>query len=203
MIARHPDFDGGVYVPLSRGLFAIIDSADVPLVSPHKWSVDNPKGGRHFYAHASLGRHGVYLSMHRLLAGATPDQHVDHANGDGLDNRRANLRVCTRSQNCGNSPKWNRTASRFKGVARFRDRWRSRCAGSGFVVSETEEGAARTYDAAARARWGPFACVNFPEVGERSALTGEIRQPDISPAVRTPALFSLARNHASTAGLST
>ena len=107
------------------------------------------------------------LIVHRLLGLGVGG--IDHANGNGLDNRRENLRLATGSQNNSNSPKRAWTSSRFKGVSWHRKygKWQAgiKCSGSrrflGFFFDETE--AACAYDRAAVAAFGEFACVNFPE----------------------------------------
>jgi hypothetical protein len=120
--------------------------------------------------------------MHSLLTGWP---RVDHANGDGLDNRRQNLRQATQQQNMRNSRKYRGGSSRYKGVCwKIRNqRWLAQ-----IYVSEQDasgvptkrklhlgtftdqETAARAYDAAAREHFGEFACLNFPLPGERGAL---------------------------------
>lgn len=73
--------------------FTQIDEVDLPLVSSRRWSL-SPAG----YAVAAYG-----VKLHRLILGAKGKISVDHQNGDRLDNRRANLRLATTSQNCRNS----------------------------------------------------------------------------------------------------
>jgi len=78
-------------ISLSRGVRAIIDDDDFELVSLYRWYASNPRRKRGHYVMCSINGKTVYL--HRFLMGATSGQVVDHVNGDGLDNRRSNLRV--------------------------------------------------------------------------------------------------------------
>jgi len=91
---------------------------------------------------------------------------VDHANHDGLDNRRANLRLATRSQNIANQRK-KRGASSYKGVYRLRDcnRWGAQIYRNGskrhLGTFKDEVDAALAYDCALLEASGPFAKLNF------------------------------------------
>ncbi len=76
-----------------------IDDADLPLFSAHRWTI--VRGGHTRYATCRIGRKMHYL--HRLVAGAPDGQVVDHIDGNGLNNSRANLRAVTQQQNT-----WNR-----------------------------------------------------------------------------------------------
>lgn len=117
------------------------------------------------------------MSLAKFLLSPAPGLVVDHINGDVFDNRRANLRCCTITQNNWNRKRRKGGASRFKGVSRdhnTRSRWMSMIArpGGGNIYLGSfinEEDAARAYDVAARARYGEFAAVNFPGEGERCA----------------------------------
>lgn len=153
-------------IPLSRGLSANISEADAPLVAGSKWTAT--KGGNTFYAYrtvtTSSGRRASE-SMHRVIAGARPGQVVDHINGDGLDNRRENLRVCSHAQNIRNQAvQKRRKTSRFKGVWSRRGRWHVMIQHGGEKIQlgtfDDEERAARQYDRMARVLFGPFAKTN-------------------------------------------
>lgn len=90
-------------IALSSGDRALIDDADEQLVSSRKWHVKRAgKRSLRKYARANVQVAGKTsaLYMHRLIMGSRDGYVVDHINGDGLDNRRENLRWVTAQQNC-------------------------------------------------------------------------------------------------------
>jgi hypothetical protein len=104
--------------------------------------------------------------------------HVDHINRRKLDCRRANLRTASSSQNSANRRPWT-GSSPFKGVHRFRDKWRAKIQVDGaqrhLGVFDSAEAAARAYDAAAVEAFGEFAWLNFPRAAvprETGSLSG-------------------------------
>lgn len=159
-----------IEVPLSKGKVAVIDELDAPWVMERKWFARPVRGG-YWYAVTNDGGGRKRLVMHREILGAKQHEIVDHVNGDTLDNRRSNLRLCNRSENMANRAK-RVGRSRFKGVVyrADRNRWYAQIGHNGrrrFLGSfETEESAAIAYDAAARSLFGSFARLNLPrEVG--------------------------------------
>lgn len=111
-------------IRLAGGRFALVDEADLELVSPYKWcvsKVNKPHDREYSYAITTMA--GKTVRMHRFLMGLTFGDGllVDHRDGNTLNNTRANLRICTRSQNCMNSVQPAGSASRYKGVSKFRD----------------------------------------------------------------------------------
>ena len=116
-IIRPIRIDGNTaYVPLTKGYEAIIDAADVPLVDAWNWTAI--VGLSNVYAFRSYWRdknkRTVYL--HRAIMGEPDGLQVDHINCNGLDNRRVNLRLATRSQNQHNRGASSNNTSGFKGV---------------------------------------------------------------------------------------
>jgi hypothetical protein len=102
-------------VELTSGLWATIDAADVPLVEGVAWSVSSATRENR-YATRSVNRGGVRtnIQMHRLILASPAEMAVDHINGDGLDNRRANLRLCSHAENMRNKRGANKLGA--KGV---------------------------------------------------------------------------------------
>lgn len=161
-----------IEIPLSKGYIAIVDAVDADRVSHYQWSAQ-PVGST-VYAQRSLKRDdGAWTTqrMHQLLTGYAI---TDHRNGNGLDNRRANLREATQGQNLFNQRR-KRGASGFKGVTWWKrdSKWKAQISAAGtnhhLGYYQTKEEAARVYDAAARDLHGEFATLNFPLAGERAA----------------------------------
>lgn len=90
-----------VKIPLRDPYFILVDQQDFDFVSRHHWTIDE----RSYTNYAVTTINGKKVYMHRLLVDANED--VDHINGNGLDNRRKNLRAVSRQQNS-----WNRKVSK-------------------------------------------------------------------------------------------
>lgn len=128
MMARPIRIEGDIaYVPLTKGYEAVIDAADVPLVDGVNWvaSVDR----RTVYAcrHDKSGPTPRFVRMHRALMGDPIGLEVDHCDSNGLNNRRANLRLATRLQNAWNQRRSSLNTSGLKGAVFYKQRgkWRS------------------------------------------------------------------------------
>jgi hypothetical protein len=168
-------------IPLTQGKVALVDDSDFALLSVFRWRAVRVRSGvsEKWYAVRSVkvagepNRRQARRYLHREILGLLERMglEVDHLNGDGLDNRRSNLRCATAAQNQHNQRK-TRGGSSYKGV-HFHQRkrkWRAviyRNSAQHFLGEFfSEEDAARAYDAAAREHFGEFACVNFPAAGE-------------------------------------
>jgi len=170
-------------IPLTQGRYAIVDPAGYPHLSKYKWRLCRTWGKNTLYAERSIrlpnGRYSRIL-MHRQIMKnmnsnlrdtryerRTTNLVVDHINGDGLDNRRANLRLATVAQNAWNSKKRN-PRSGYKGVWFAEDKglWRAAIVYHGRRIHlgyfKDKIAAAKAYDYAAIKYYKEFARPNFP-----------------------------------------
>lgn len=148
-----------VRVPLSKSYHALIDAVDAEEILAYNWYF----AGRYAMRVEGPRRKRKYVYMHRQLLNPPAGLEVDHINGDKLDNRRANLRLCTRSQNTANRPGLKGASSRYKGVM-FQERtglWVATINNTYLGSFEREDDAAKAYDAAALDRYGEFARLGF------------------------------------------
>jgi hypothetical protein len=158
-------------VVLTNGDVALVDDEDYEIVTSYTWR----RWGRHnvWYAYTTSQPN---ILMHRLIMGL-PDGIIDHKDKNGLNNQKANLRVCTNAENIRNSRKRKDNTSGYKGVI-------FKCAyhkGKKYPLKKpwqayihfnkkqihigyyhTSEEAARAYDKKAKKYFGEFACLNFP-----------------------------------------
>jgi hypothetical protein len=157
-----------IEIQLTRGYSTFIDAEDAVLAS-FKWRVRiletrmyavRNAGPRHQVKHFALHRLVVERMLGRSLTGADV---IDHIDGDGLNNRRANLRLCTTSQNGANRGKQSNNTSGFKGVSwhKASNRWRATINVNGkhkhIGNFETPEAAYKAYCEAAAYYFGEFA----------------------------------------------
>jgi hypothetical protein len=153
---------------LCDGQFALVDDSDYLTYCQYSWHPVKVNDTTYAYAHISgTGKNRVRMSLHRLILGVKDRKiWVDHANRNGLDCRRKNLRTCTPSQNSVNSRKRTRkTSSKFKGVSFTRGKWRATIRVNYKTIYlgsfESEKVAAQTYDRAGRKHYGEFFRGNF------------------------------------------
>lgn len=155
-------------IPLTHGKVALVDAADHPEISKHKWYAAYNSKTQSFYAQRGvmLGdrKRIKILRMARVILGVSdPRVLVDHVSGDTLDNRRKNLREATTSQNCANSKTKRNNASGFKGVGihTTTGKWQARITKDRkqtfLGVFDTPELAHAAYCLAANALHGDFA----------------------------------------------
>lgn len=162
-IIRQPD--GTFLVTLTRGQFARIDACDLEKVSGRRWTANRGHNGN-FYAlgWSRVNGRQTAISMNAFIMQTPSGMHTDHINGDTLDNRRCNLRVCTPAENSRNVRP--RKGRKFKGVffydGKKQPRWYATFQKKHLGAFNTEAAAARAYDREACIRYGEFARLNFP-----------------------------------------
>jgi len=171
-----------IIVPNKHGVQFIIDECDADQVLRYKWARTG-KDKLNLVCSALKREDRNIAFLHRFIMRPQVGEVVDHINGDKLDNRRANLRVCTLTENNRNKRVWPNKKSGYKGVfpvsyvpkkpGKSRS-WQALIMANrklhylGCFPSEVE--AACAYDAAARELHGEFASLNFPLAGEVSAF---------------------------------
>jgi hypothetical protein len=161
---------------LSDGTRVVVDADDAPVVSRHRWHRGVSRSTAYAYTNVraltNSGQIQTLLGMHRLILGLGygDPQKVDHIDGDGLNNRRSNLRIATNKTNRWNSAAVNGARSPYKGVnwQQFKGKngkWRAQISVDGkqrhLGLFKTEIEAAVAYDEAALELHGPFARLNI------------------------------------------
>lgn len=101
-------------VATKSGRNIIVDAADYPIVSGKTVYITPSRNGVDYYASVSIN--GKVALLHRLIMQPSADQVIDHINGNPLDNRRENLRACTRAENLRNAKTRKHSKSGIKGV---------------------------------------------------------------------------------------
>lgn len=162
-----PMADGSFKIPLTFGLAAIIDAEDLDLVIRFQWQTLHIKGAATSYAmtYDPSGEPKRPL-MHRMIMEPAQGVLIDHINGNGLDNRRRNLRMASVAQNAWNTKRRALPASGYRGVKPLAEGYKGiiRVHGNDIAtgVYDTAEAAARARDALALRHHGEFAVLNFP-----------------------------------------
>lgn len=144
-----------------KGKFAIVDDEDYEELFKYKWCLDAWGG---YAVRFDNRRMRGLIKMHREIMKPPDKSHVDHINGNSLDNRRCNLRLCTSMQNIWNKRK--KSGQKFKGVHPSGSGWRAVIQTNGkqhhIGTFATEIEAAMAYDEVAKREQGEFARLNFP-----------------------------------------
>jgi hypothetical protein len=150
-------------IKLTKGEFAIVDDQDFEWLNQCKWQYC------HGYACRKLGK--TTISMQRFIMVTPKGLETDHVNGNKLDNRRTNLRICTHQENHRNTSKQSNNKSGYKGVSWHYDKrknwgkWKvaitvnKRKIFIGYFSNKLE--AAKAYDCKAKELFGDFARLNF------------------------------------------
>ena len=163
------------YIELTQDKRAIVDDEDFEWLNKWNWYAAEQVSGVFYACRVPWRKRGSSrhtLFMHKEILKPSSGKLTDHRNGDGLDNRRANLRECTPQQNGANKRKQSSpTASQYKGVGLYKYRrkkkWCARIKFLGRLIHlgtfEREEGAAMAYNNKAKEVFGEFAELNVIE----------------------------------------
>ena len=162
-------------IPLTQGKVALVDDEDFERVNQFKWCVHLSGVGCSYYALRTTKKNRTMntIRMHNLLMNPPVGLFVDHKNGDGLDNRRENLRICSVSQNAMNQKRQIRRFGEYKGVREMIKTYKNKT--YSYIVAyirvngkqiflgnfSNKVEAANAYDDAARIHFGEFARTNF------------------------------------------
>lgn len=196
-LIRHTNSRGASRLHIVR-----YDVEDTELVDQFSWHVRPDH--RTFYAAASVSarlalEYGEYVYMHQVIMGEGPGR-ICHLNGDGLDNRRVNLRRLTQAEILAGRRGERNASSRYKGVTwdRERRKWLAQFRGKKLGRFRDEQEAARAFDDAAYAHWGRLAYLNFPERYPPEPPADPDPAPDAAPsrdrtAVEPPAVPNTGR----------
>lgn len=151
-------------IALSQGKVALVDDTDHQWLSQWKW---------HYHCMGYAARHircngkRTTIAMHQMILNPPLGLEPDHINGNGLDNRRSNLRLCTRRQNNMNAKKQAGCSSIYKGVSwhKHSRQWRAQIRINSqqhhLGLFNDEREAAIVYDKAALEHFGEFAWLNI------------------------------------------
>lgn len=156
-------------IQLTQGQITFVDDNDFPLLSQFNWYADkreNTSYAARIFKDADGIKRKVY--MHRLILGEIDKYlHIDHIDGNGLNNVRENLRIVTRSQNQMNSIAHKKRGSKYKGVSFFKPakKWRARIminrVEKHIGYFDSQELAAAAVNEAYKIHFGEFARANI------------------------------------------
>lgn len=185
-------------IPLTRGKVALVDDADYERISQFKWELMITSGlsyaRRRYRDDMDVIRTQL---MHRLILGDEARQ-IDHVDGDGLNNQRANLRPASHRLNQGNTRLSRKNTSGYRGVTYNRE-----CRKWAVMITignrrtylgmyQDAKTAAAIYDAAATKWFGEFARLNIPDA--QHALPSDVALK-VDKAIRAASLNDVTKTY--------
>ncbi len=169
------------YIKLNHDKKTKVSNVDFKRLSLFNWFAEYHAGGWRVATNVKSGKVWHRKFMHRLIFYNLPkEMEVDHINGDTLDNRRSNLRVCTKTQNLQNSKLSKDSKNKYKGITfvkRYKTKpWKASIMlkGKRYWLGQyaTQEEAGKAYDKKAVELFGEFARLNFPSVYQQGYRAG-------------------------------
>ena len=153
-------------IKLTQGKVTIVDDEDFAMLGGMKWCFHPGKNG------GGYAKRFGNVFIHQLILWVPFGYEVDHKNGNGLDNRRCNLRACTQKENAQNRRRRFGAASVFKGVKPSGTKWVAHFGRPSVYLGifTTEQEAALAYDEAVLAAYGEFASTNIVAYGNGEHL---------------------------------
>jgi hypothetical protein len=124
------------YIQLTKGLSALVDNADYETFNKFNWVAQ--KSGHKFYAvrRVKIDGKSKDIYLHREIMKAPVEMYVDHINGDGLDCRKENMRLVTKSQNAMNRRLRSDNKIGIVGVSQLKNgKYKSYCSINGKFTS--------------------------------------------------------------------
>lgn len=154
-------------IELTQGKRAMVSDIDYPIVNKYVWyyqSRSHREGRASLLGYAARSFKGKTFRMQNQIMQPKKGEIVDHINGNSLDNRRENLRICTIAENNRNAPLRKDSKSGYKGVTKHvTGSWRARVQVNGknkAIYTKTKEMAAFAYNVMALHYYGEFARLN-------------------------------------------
>lgn len=106
---------------VKNGTF-LIDEEDLDIVSRYYWRISHAHGGKWYVLRQTGHKHQKLILLHRFLLNAPKNKEVDHINGNTLDNRKCNLRLCEHAENMRNRKMNKNNKTGYKGVSLRKDK---------------------------------------------------------------------------------
>lgn len=146
-------------IPITKGKFTIVDDEDFEELNQYNWICHTPES---VYRQKMVKGVRRMIWMHRFIMKCPDGMEVDHINGNALDNRKSNLRICTHAENMKNIGFSKRNTSGYKGVYwnKSANKWQAQISISGRVtyigLYDNIEDAASAYNTSAKKNHGDF-----------------------------------------------